>query len=172
MVKSEIVKPDADRQVRYWLMKSEPTTFSIDDLAAAPKKTTSWEGVRNYQARNSLRDDFSKGDHVLYYHSACEQPAVVGTAIVVKAGYPDHFAFDPKHHYYDEKSTPENPRWYMVDIKLEKKFAQPVTLAEMRLHRPLSGMVLLMKGSRLSVQPVSEVHFHEVIRMAESKRKN
>ncbi len=157
----------ATQSVRHWLLKSEPNTFSIDDLAASPNRTTCWEGVRNYQARNSLRDDFCKGDRVLFYHSACDQPAVVGTATVVKPGYPDHFAQDPKHHYHDPKCTAENPRWYMVDIKLNKKLERPVTLAEMRSHRPLDGMVLLMKGSRLSVQPVSENHFNEVLKMAE-----
>lgn len=160
-------KPDTPG-TRYWLLKSEPTTFSIDDLASAPKKTTSWEGVRNYQARNMLRDDFQKGDQVLFYHSACAEPAVVGTATVAKAGYPDHFALDPKHHYYDEKSNAETPRWYMVDIKLEKKFARPVTLAELRQHKPLADMLLLRKGTRLSVQPLKQSEFDEVVRLAQS----
>ena len=114
-----------------------------------------------------LRDDFHKGDRVLFYHSACAEPAVMGTATVAKAGYPDHFALDPKHHYYDEKSTAENPRWYMIDIKLERKFARPVTLAELRQHTPLAKMLLLRKGSRLSVQPLKQSEFDEVVRLSE-----
>jgi predicted RNA-binding protein with PUA-like domain len=161
-------KTSESTSVRYWLLKSEPTVFSIDDLASAPKKTSSWEGVRNYQARNMLRDDFQKGDRVLFYHSSCAEPAVVGTATVAKAGYPDHSALDPKHHYYDEKSTAENPRWYMVDIKLEKKFARPVTLAELRKHMPLAEMLLLRKGSRLSVQPLKQSEFDEVVRLSQT----
>ncbi len=160
---------DTTMTVRYWLMKSEPSVFSIDDLAAAPQQTTSWEGVRNYQARNMLRDEFQQGDRVLYYHSACDIPAVVGTATVVREGYVDHFAHDRKHHYYDAKSFPEKPRWYMVDIQLEKKFARPVTLAELRDHQPLKEMDLLRKGNRLSVQRVTKKEFDEVVKLARRK---
>ncbi|WP_345684841.1 EVE domain-containing protein [Novipirellula caenicola] len=152
--------------INYWLMKSEPNTFSIDDLAAQPDQTTCWEGVRNYQARNMLRDDIHVGDRVLFYHSACKVPAVVGTAVVSKSGYPDPFQFDRKSKYFDEKSDPENPRWYLVDIKLEKKFDRPVTLAELRERAGLSGMVLLQKGSRLSVQPVKKKEFETIEKLA------
>ncbi|TWU49528.1 EVE domain-containing protein [Rubripirellula reticaptiva] len=150
----------------YWLMKTEPTTFSIDDLAADPDQTTCWEGVRNYQARNLLRDDFCVGDRVLFYHSACKEPAVVGTATVVRAGYPDSHAFDPRSKYFDQKSSPDNPTWFMVDIKLDEKLESPVTLKSMRERAGLKGMVLLQKGSRLSVQPVKKKEFDTVLKMA------
>ena len=152
--------------VRYWLMKTEPTTYSIDDLAAEKTQTTSWEGVRNYQARNLLRDDIKQGDRVLFYHSACKEPAVVGTAVVTREGYPDSHAFDRKSKYFDAKSNPDDPTWYMVDIKLEQKFYQPVTLAELRDRAGLKGMVLLQKGSRLSVQPVKKMEFDTILKMA------
>ena len=140
---------------KYWLMKSEPNVFSIDDLNKSPKKTTCWEGVRNYQARNLLRDEIKKGDRVFFYHSRIDPMAIVGTATVVKNGYPDYHQFEAKSKYYDSKSDPENPRWYMVDIKLDKKFKTPVTLKEMRSIKGLEEMMLLRKGARLSVQPVS-----------------
>jgi predicted RNA-binding protein with PUA-like domain len=151
---------------KYWLMKTEPTTYSIDDLAKEKNQTTCWEGVRNYQARNLLRDEIKKGDRVLFYHSACKEPAVVGTAIVSKSGYPDHFAFDSKSKYYDKKSDPEDPTWYMVDIKLEKRFDQPVTLKQLRERAGLKEMMLLQKGSRLSVQPVRKNEFETILKMA------
>lgn len=152
--------------VQYWLMKTEPTTYSIDDLESEKNRTTSWEGVRNYQARNLLRDEIKKGDRVLFYHSACKEPAVVGIAVVARAGYPDSFAFDPSSKYHDEKSDPDDPTWYMVDIKLDKKFPQPVTLAELRKKPGLKDMVLLQKGSRLSVQPVKKAEFDTILKMA------
>jgi predicted RNA-binding protein with PUA-like domain len=152
--------------VQYWLMKTEPTTYSIDDLAAESNKTTCWEGVRNYQARNLLRDEIKKGDRVLFYHSACKEPAVVGTAVVSRQGYPDSHAFDRGSKYFDAKSDPENPRWYMVDVKLEQRFKTPVTLAEMRQQAALREMVLLQKGSRLSVQPVKKKEFDKILKLA------
>lgn len=150
---------------KYWLMKSEPTTFSIDDLAAAPDQTTCWEGVRNYQARNLLRDEIKEGDRVLYYHSACSEPACVGAATVVRDGYPDHHAFDPRHHYHDPKSSPDKPTWFMVDIRLDAKFARPVTLAEIRQQPGLEEMPLLRKGNRLSVQPVTKKEFDQIVKL-------
>ncbi|MGB7327176.1 MAG: EVE domain-containing protein [Rubripirellula sp.] len=150
----------------YWLMKTEPTTYSIDDLAGDPDQTTCWEGVRNYQARNLLRDDFSVGDRVLFYHSACKEPAVVGTATVVREGYPDSHAFDRRSKYFDQKSSPDKPTWYMVDIKLDEKLESPVTLKAMRERAGLKDMVLLQKGSRLSVQPVKKKEFDTVLKMA------
>ncbi|WP_231615530.1 EVE domain-containing protein [Novipirellula artificiosorum] len=149
-------------------MKTEPTTFSIDDLAAQVDQTTCWEGVRNYQARNLLRDEIEVGDRVLFYHSACKQPAVVGTAVVCKGGYPDPFQFDRKSKYFDPKSDPSNPRWYLVDIKLERIFDTPVTLAQLRDRASLKEMVLLQKGSRLSVQPVRKKEFDTVVKLAKS----
>ena len=152
--------------MKYWLMKTEPTTYSIEDLEKESNQTTCWEGVRNYQARNLLRDDIQEGDRVLFYHSACKEPAVVGTAVVSRPGYPDSHAFDKRSKYYDAKSDPDNPRWYMVDVKLEKKFDAPVTLASLREKASLKEMVLLQKGSRLSVQPVKKKEFDIVLKMA------
>ncbi len=152
---------------KHWLMKSEPNTFSIDDLMAARDQTTSWEGVRNYQARNLLRDEIQEGDRVLYYHSACAEPACVGTATVVRGGYPDHFARDPRHHYYDPKSTEENPIWYMVDIRFDSQFSRPVTLAAMRTTKGLESMQVLRKGNRLSVQPVTAAEFAKVVKLGQ-----
>ena len=152
--------------MKYWLMKTEPTTYSIDDLERESNQTTCWEGVRNYQARNLLRDDIQEGDRVLFYHSACKEPAEVGTAVVSRPGYPDSHAFDKRSKYYDAKSDPDNPRWYMVDVKLEKKFDAPVTLASLREKASLKEMVLLQKGSRLSVQPVKKKEFDIVLKMA------
>ena len=140
---------------RYWLVKSEPDVFSFDDLLASPKKTAHWDGVRNFQARNTLRDLMKKGDLVLFYHSSADPTAVVGVAEVVREGYPDHTAFDAKDPHFDAKSTKENPTWYMVDLKALEAFKRPVTLAELRGTKGLEKMVLLQKGSRLSVQPVS-----------------
>lgn len=153
----------------HWLMKTEPTTFSIDDLASDPDQTTSWEGVRNYQARNLLRDDIKLNDKVLFYHSACKEPAVVGIATVVREGYPDSHAFDRRSKYYDEKSRTEEPTWFMVDIRLEKRFDQPVTLKTMREMPALKDMMLLKKGSRLSVQPVKKKEYDAILKMAGAK---
>ena len=152
--------------VKHWLMKTEPGTYSIDDLAGESDQTTCWEGVRNYQARNLLRDDVAEGDRVLFYHSACKQPAVVGTAIVSRGGYPDHFAWDRRSKYFDPKSSPENPRWFMVDVRLDQKFDEPVTLASLRERPGLQEMVLLQKGSRLSVQPVRKKEFDAILKLA------
>lgn len=152
--------------MRYWLFKSEPDVFSIHDLANSPRKTAPWEGVRNYQARNLLRDEIKKGDLVLFYHSNAKPMCIVGIAEVVKDGYPDHFAQDPSHKYFDPKSTPENPRWYMVDVKLKEIFSQPLTREFLKTQKPLSQMVLLQKGSRLSVQPVSENEFQHIVTLA------
>jgi predicted RNA-binding protein with PUA-like domain len=139
---------------RYWLLKSEPEAFSIDDLARAKNRTTRWDGVRNYQARNFLRDDIAVGDGVLFYHSNADPPAVAGTASVVRAGYPDPTQFDAKDGHHDAGSTPDAPRWFAVDIAFDTKFAHAVTLPELRADPALGDMVLLRKGSRLSVQPV------------------
>ena len=138
---------------QYWLMKSEPEAFSIDDLAKAPKQTTSWDGVRNYQARNFMRS-MQVGDQVLFYHSNADPPAVMGIAEVVKTAYPDDSAFDPKDRHYDPKSTPAKPLWDMVDIKLVRKLSAPLGLDTLRKVPALKKMELLRKGSRLSVQPV------------------
>ncbi|MSQ11858.1 MAG: EVE domain-containing protein [Dehalococcoidia bacterium] len=146
---------------RYWLFKSEPSSYSFDDLLR--DGIAEWDGVRNFQARNSLRDDVKPGDWVLFYHSG-EQPAVVGTAGVVRGGYPDHTAWDPKSDHPDLKSTPDNPLWYMVDIKAEKRFARPVTLEEMR-HVPALASMMLLTRPRLSVQPVTKAEWDTIVRL-------
>jgi predicted RNA-binding protein with PUA-like domain len=141
---------------RYWLVKSEADCFSWDDLWKSPKRTTFWDGVRNYQARNMLRDDFRKGDLVFFYHSNSDPNEIVGVAEVVREGYADHTAFDPKEQHFDAKSDPDKPTWYMVDLRAKERFRKPVTLAELRKVPGLEKMELLRKGSRLSVQPVSK----------------
>jgi len=156
------------RSGKYWLVKSEPDTFSIDDLASAPQKTTYWDGVRNYQARNMLRDEFRKGDYVLFYHSNSVPTAVVGIAKVVREGYPDFTALEPKHAHFDPKSKADQPTWYMVDLQLVQRFSRPLTLQFLKQHPELCDMVLLQKGTRLSVQPVRPAEFHRIVRLAQS----
>ncbi len=151
---------------KYWLMKSEPEKYSIDDLDAEKTKTTCWDGVRNYQARNFMRDDMKIGDQVLFYHSNAKPPGVVGTAKIVKESYPDFSAFDTKSRYFDPKSKQETPRWFMVDIKLQKKFERLLPLEELKSIDALDGMPLLQKGSRLSVQPVSKKHFDLIVKLS------
>lgn len=147
---------------RYWLVKSEPASFSWDDLLAAPKRTTHWDGVRNHQAKLHLRDGMRRGDLVLFYHSGAEPPAVMGIAEVVREAYPDPTAFDRRDPHYDPRSDPAAPTWVMVDLRAVTSFARPVTLPELRRAPGLEGMELLRKGSRLSVQPVRPAEF-EVI---------
>lgn len=157
--------PSAKQQM--WLLKSEPSCFSIEDLAKSPRQTTCWDGVRNYQARNFMRDDMQEGDFVLFYHSNAKPPAIVGTAVVVREAYPDHTAWDKKDQHYDPKASPENPIWQMVDIQLDSIFAEPLPLESLREVAALKDMELLRKGSRLSVQPVRPKEFKTVIRLAE-----
>ena len=147
-----------------WLMKSEPDAFSIDDLAARPGKREHWDGVRNYQARNFMRE-MKKGDKVLFYHSSCTEPGVVGVAKVVKEAYPDFTAFDPESKYFDPKSSPDKPRWFMVDIQFQKKLKRTIALAELKQNPLLEGMQLLRKGNRLSVMPVAESEFDTILAM-------
>lgn len=149
--------------MRFWLMKSEPDSYSIDDLAA--DGTTHWDGVRNYQARNLLRDEVGVGDQVLFYHSRLRPPGVVGLAEVVEAAYPDHTAWDPDSGYFDPKSTPEAPRWFMVDIAFRRKFDRLISIDELKEHPQLAGMVLLHR-SRLSVQPVTPAEFRFILELA------
>ncbi|WP_031387162.1 EVE domain-containing protein [Desulfonatronum thiodismutans] len=149
---------------RYWLLKSEPGCFSIDDLAAAPGQATFWDGVRNYQARNLMRE-MRVGDQALYYHSQTN-PSVVGLAEIVREAYPDHTAWDPQSDHFDPRSTPDKPVWDMVDIRLVRKFTHPLPLPMLRTVADLAGMELLRKGSRLSVQPVTESQFATILRLA------
>ncbi len=151
---------------KFWLVKTEPESFSIQHLAKQPRQTTCWSGVRNYQARNFLRDEMKLGDRVLIYHSGTDEPAVVGTATIVRESYPDDTAWDKKDHHYDAGSTPETPRWFMVDIKLEQIFKHPLSLAKLRGIPALKNMELLRKGSRLSVQPVMKSEFEAILKLA------
>ncbi len=154
--------------MNHWLMKTEPSTFSIDDLEKAPKRTTHWDGVRNYQARNMLRDQMAVGNRVFLYHSSCELPGIVGIAKVSRSGYPDHTQFDPKHDHYDPASRREEPRWYMVDVTLEKRFRREIPLEKLRAHArgELDGLLLLRAGNRLSVMPVAESHWNFILSLA------
>jgi predicted RNA-binding protein with PUA-like domain len=154
----------ANRQ--YWLFKSEPGVFSIQDLAKAPKKTTFWDGVRNYQARNFLRDTVKLGDRVLFYHSNADPLEIAGTAEVVQTGYPDYTAFDPQDHHYDPKSDPDKPTWYMVDIKLLQIFPQSVTRQQLQESPSTAGMQVLKKGMRLSIQTVTTEEWQAVHQLA------
>jgi predicted RNA-binding protein with PUA-like domain len=144
--------------MNYWLFKSEPDAFSIDDLAAASKQTSAWDGVRNFQARNMLRDSIKKGDEAFFYHSSCAVPGIAGIVSIAKAGYPDVTAFDAKHDHYDPDSKRDEPRWFVVDVKLKRKLSRVITLDELRAHagKRLSEFVLLRRGNRLSVMPVSK----------------
>ncbi len=152
----------------FWLIKSEPDVFSIHDLAAAPRKTTHWEGVRNYQARNFLRA-MKKGDRCLYYHSNAEPSAVAGVVEVVREAYPDHLAWDPTSDYHDPKASPDNPIWSMVDVKLVNILPREIPLEELRHVKALADMELLRRGSRLSVHPVTAMQFRTVVALG-SKR--
>ena len=144
--------------MNYWLLKSEPDVFGIDHLKSRPKKTEPWDGVRNYQARNMLRDEMKKGDLAFFYHSNCAEPGIVGIMQIVKEGYPDPTAFDPDEKYYDPKSDPENPRWFLVDVKYKRHLKRTISLRELKQYAdgPLAEMPLLRKGNRLSIMPMAE----------------
>ena len=146
--------------MNYWLMKSEPTTFSIQHLAKAPKQTTHWEGVRNYQARNMLRDQMQVGDLAFFYHSNATPPGIAGIVEIVRAGYPDFSAFEANSKYYDADSHPDKPRWFMVDVQLKQIFPKLLPLDTLKQHPTLHNMRLLQKGNRLSVMPVSHEEWH------------
>ncbi len=153
----------------YWLFKSEPDTFGIDALAAQPRRTTHWDGVRNYQARNMMRDEMKRGDLGFFYHSSCAEPGIVGIVKVVREGYADESAFDSTSKYYDADSDPSDPRWYMVDVQLVRKFARPVALQSLRRHAKgkLKDMLILRKGNRLSITPVSSAEWKFVLSLAD-----
>jgi len=157
--------PD-NKSRRYWLMKSEPSAFSIEDLKNSPDGTACWDGVRNYQARNLLRDEIKAGDGVLFYHSNIKPPAVVGIARVVRSGYPDHTAQDPDADHYDPRAAPENPIWYMVDVQFVRELDPPITREDLKKAPDLTDMGVLKKGNRLSVQPVTESEWQSILRLA------
>ena len=145
----------------HWLMKSEPDAYSIDDLERDGREM--WDGIRNYQARNMMRDDMAIGDEVFFYHSNCKVPAIVGISRIVSEPYPDPTQFDPDSKYYDPKSDPEDPRWCLVDVEFVRKLQQPITLAELKAHPGLDGMILTRRGNRLSIMPVSDKHWDLIL---------
>jgi predicted RNA-binding protein with PUA-like domain len=151
---------------KFWLVKTEPTCFSVQDLAKQPKQTTCWSGVRNYQARNFMRDEMQLGDRVLVYHSSTDEPAIVGVGRVAREAYPDHTAWDKKDEHFDAASTKDSPRWFMVNLKLKQIFKQPLPLTRLRSIPALKNMELLRKGSRLSVQPVRKSEFDAIMKLA------
>ncbi len=144
-------------------MKSEPSEFSINDLKNNPDKTEPWDGVRNYQARNMMRDDMKKGDQVFFYHSNCDEPGIVGIMTIHKEGYPDPTAFDPNDKHYDPKSDPDNPRWILVDVKYKRKFKRTISLKELRNHKQLKDMKILQRGNRLSITPVTKKEWDYIL---------
>ena len=150
---------------KFWLFKSEPSEFSLGDLKKSKNQTTCWDGVRNYQARNFLRDEVKKGDGVLFYQSSTEPLAIVGYCEVVKEGYPDHTQFEKNNDHYDPKAKKDNPTWFMVDIKLKKEFKQPVTLDVIKEKPKLKNMKLIQRGQRLSIQPVTKTEWDEILKM-------
>ncbi|ASJ70199.1 EVE domain-containing protein [Granulosicoccus antarcticus] len=152
--------------MNYWLFKSEPDAFSIDDLKAMKGKKDHWDGIRNYQARNLMRDDMKKGDLGFFYHSSCKVPGIVGIVEVVREAYPDFTALDPESKYYDPKASEENPRWVMVDVKFKKKLKKVLSLEYLRTVDELSEMLLLRKGSRLSIQPVMESQWLTILELS------
>jgi predicted RNA-binding protein with PUA-like domain len=151
--------------MNYWLLKTEPSVFSIDSLDAAPRKTTSWEGVRNYQARNMLRDDFRKGDLAFFYHSSCPEPGIAGIVEITRAGYPDASAWNSRSEYFDSKSPENKPLWYTTDVRLVRRTKQLISLASLREHEAgkLAGMHLLRKGNRLSITPIDAAHWKFIL---------
>lgn len=157
-------------RMRYWLMKSEPDTFSLDDLQSRPGQKEPWDGIRNYQARNFMRDDMQKGDQVLFYHSNCKEPGVVGLAeIASEAAYPDPTQFDSKSDYFDPKATKDKPRWLLVDLRYKAHFKRPVTLSQIREEPKLADMLVIRKGQRLSIQPVEKAHYEHICKIGGQK---
>lgn len=147
----------------YWLMKSEPEEFSIDDLRARPARTEPWDGVRNYQARNMMRDEMRKGDLVFFYHSNCETPGIAGIAKIVGEGYPDPTAFDPEDTHYDPKSDPQSPRWFLVDVKFVRKLKRLIPLSALKSKRALESLALVRRGNRLSIMPVTKKQWEFIL---------
>ena len=149
--------------MQYWLMKSEPDTYSIDDLQSFG--ADHWDGIRNYQVRNFFRDQMQVGDQAFFYHSNCKEPGIVGTMEIMSKAYPDHTAFDPSEKYFDSKSDPENPRWLMVDVRYIRHLDRMITLAELRQQKQIADMKLLQRGNRLSVLPLSKMEWQYILEM-------
>ncbi len=154
---------------KYWLFKSEPTAYSFADLLSELDQTAEWDGVRNYQVRNLMRDEMKVGDGVLFYHSSAKPTAVIGTATIVREAYPDSTAWDPENIHYDPKSPPDNPVWLMVDIRADQELSRPVTLQEIKENPRLKDMMVARRGVRLSIQPVAKDEWDEVIEMGKEK---
>lgn len=154
--------------MQYWLMKSEPSTYSIDDLMSKPNQIDFWDGVRNYQVRNMLRDQMKIGDKAFFYHSNCDVPGIVGIIEIVKEGYPDDTAYDENSKYFDPKSSPENPRWFRVDVKFIEKFSDTISLKSLKEDESLSNLALVKKGNRLSIMPVDESNWATIIKKSKS----
>jgi predicted RNA-binding protein with PUA-like domain len=150
--------------MKYWLLKTEPTTYSWEDLKKEKNRTTSWEGIRNYQARNYIRDEMQAGDLAFLYHSVQKPPSIVGIVTIVKPAYPDHFANEPSHKYFDPRSKPDKPTWFMVDIRADKELSEPISIDEIKQVPELKDMVLL-NNTRLSVQPVSKAEWDLILKM-------
>jgi predicted RNA-binding protein with PUA-like domain len=149
--------------MNYWLMKSEPDTFGINDLKNRPKQTEHWDGVRNYQTRNMMRDDMKRGDLAFFYHSNCDVPGIVGIMEVVKEGYPDHTAFDPDDKHFDPKNDPARPAWMMVDVKYVRTLSRTITLTELKQKPELSDFALVRRGNRLSIMPVTQQQWEFIL---------
>jgi predicted RNA-binding protein with PUA-like domain len=153
--------------MKHWLMKSEPDVFSITDLRDAKHQRSAWDGVRNYQVRNMMRDEMRIGDLAFFYHSSCDEPGIYGIMRIVKEGYPDSTALDPSHDHFDPKSNPAQPTWYMVDVEFVEQLAKPVTLERLRAHaEQLPEMLILKRGNRLSVTPITENEWKTVVKLA------
>ena len=152
--------------IRYWLLKSEPSCFSIEDLKNMPNKTSPWDGIRNYQARNFMRDQMQIGDQAFFYHSSCTPPGIVGTMEIVRNAYPDDTAFDPTSDHPDPKSTPDNPRWFMVDVRFKQQFPAMISLETLKHHPALENMRLLQKGNRLSILPIDPEEWAFILKLA------
>lgn len=151
--------------MRHWLLKTEPDCFGIAHLKAKPKRTEHWDGVRNYQARNFMRDGMRKGDLAFFYHSSCPEPGIAGIVKITRAAYPDHTALDPENEHFDSKSSPANPIWYMVDVKLEREFKHLLPLTVIKANPALKDMLLVQRGSRLSVMPVTTKEWNTILKM-------
>lgn len=151
--------------MRHWLLKTEPDCFGIAHLKAKPKRTEHWDGVRNYQARNFMRDGMRKGDLAFLYHSSCPEPGIAGIVKITRAAYPDHTAWDPENEHFDSKSSPANPIWYMVDVKLEREFKHLLPLTVIKANPALKDMLLVQRGSRLSVMPVTTKEWNTILKM-------
>lgn len=156
--------------MRYWLLKSEPAVFSYDDLERLPARTTGWDGVRNYQARNMLRDEMQRRDRAFMYHSSCPEPGIAGIVEVVRAGYPDETAFAAGHPHYDPDSAPESPRWFQVDVRAVRRLARFVSLDDLRRAPELESMLVLRRGNRLSVTPLTRAEWQAVLRLERAAR--